>query len=55
LIFAVGAAVLWLTPTTQVLAHRARNVWVLPLQLIFLLAIVHLHKQDHVPFLYFQF
>jgi hypothetical protein len=55
LIFAVAAAVMWLTPTTQYLAHRARNAWVISLQLIFLIAIVHLHKQDNVPFLYFQF
>jgi alginate O-acetyltransferase complex protein AlgI len=55
IIFAVAAAVMWLTPTTQQLVHRARHLWVVPLQLIFLLAIVHLHKQDNVPFLYFQF
>lgn len=42
-------------PTTQSLVQRARLAWVIPLQLLFLLALIHLHHEDQVPFLYFQF
>jgi len=40
-----GAAILivWFTPTTQELLQRASLRWVLPLQVAFLAAIVHLH------------
>ncbi len=50
-----GAAVVWLFPTTQQLVARARPAWVLSLQVAFLLAVLQLHYEDHVPFLYFQF
>ncbi|MEM8712802.1 MAG: MBOAT family protein [Planctomycetota bacterium] len=50
-----GAAVVWLFPTTQRLIHRASPAWVLTLQLLFVLGLVHLHFVSHVPFLYFQF
>jgi alginate O-acetyltransferase complex protein AlgI len=52
---AIAAAVVWLAPTTQVLLQRCRTAWVAPLQVLFVLALVHLHYEHHVPFLYFQF
>lgn len=52
---AAAVAVVWLAPTTQVLVERARTPWVVGLQFLFMLALLHLHYQDHVPFLYFQF
>jgi alginate O-acetyltransferase complex protein AlgI len=56
LLVGVAAALLvWGMPTTQALVHRARARWTLPLQAAFLLALIHLHYEDHVPFLYFQF
>jgi alginate O-acetyltransferase complex protein AlgI len=54
-VFSAAALIVWLLPTTQRLAHDARWTWVAPLQLLFLLALVQLHNQEHVPFLYFQF
>ncbi len=51
----IAAAVVWGFPTTQRLIQRPRSPWVFGLQLLFLLALLHLHYQDHVPFLYFQF
>jgi alginate O-acetyltransferase complex protein AlgI len=54
-VLAIAALLVWGAPTTQRLAHRANAVWVVPLQLVFLLSLVHLHHQHHVPFLYFQF
>lgn len=50
-----GAATIWLFPTTQKLIYRASPLWVLPLQALFWLSLVHLHYVSHVPFLYFQF
>ena len=50
-----AAGIVWFAPTTQKLVPRPRLAWVLVLQLLFLLALLHLHYQDHVPFLYFQF
>ncbi len=50
-----GALVVWAFPTTQRLLRNVRPVWVVVLQVLFLLSLVHLHYQDHVPFLYFQF
>jgi alginate O-acetyltransferase complex protein AlgI len=52
---AIAAIVVWGFPTTQRLIKNPRATWVLGLQLLFLLALLHLHYQDHVPFLYFQF
>ena len=52
---AIAAIVVWGFPTTQRLIKNPRTMWVLGLQLLFLLALLHLHYQDHVPFLYFQF
>ena len=51
----VAALVVWATPTTQELLRAARGRWVLPLQVAFLLALIHLHHEDQIPFLYFQF
>lgn len=50
-----GALVLWGFPTTQQLIYKARASWVLPLQLAFWIALLHLHYVSHVPFLYYQF
>ena len=55
LAFAAAAAVVWLAPTTQSLVARARPAWSLALQPLFLLSLVHLHYEQNVPFLYFQF
>ncbi len=58
-IFACGgiAAVVlvWFTPTSQTLVRRAHPVYVLTLQFLFILALMHLHFESHVPFLYYQF
>ncbi|MCA8980189.1 MAG: MBOAT family protein [Planctomycetes bacterium] len=51
----IAAIVVYGFPTTQSLVQRARLAWVIPLQLLFLLALIHLHHEDQVPFLYFQF
>ena len=52
---AVGALVVSVFPTSQANAARDRLPWVLFIQLLFLVAVLQLHTQDHVPFLYFQF
>ena len=54
-VFAAAAIATWAMPTTQSLTSRPRLPWILAIQLLFALALVHLHYQDHVPFLYFQF
>jgi alginate O-acetyltransferase complex protein AlgI len=51
----VGGFVVWGTPSSQRLASRAAPAFVLLLQGLFALALLHLHYQDDVPFLYFQF
>ena len=51
----VGAAALWLFPTTQRWLYKAPLYWAVPLQITFWLALIHLHYVSHVPFLYFQF
>ena len=51
----IGALVLWFAPTTQRILRDPHPAFALALQLPFLLALVHLHYEDHVPFLYFQF
>jgi hypothetical protein len=45
----------WGFPTTQAQVHAAKPGWVLSLQPLFVLALVHLHYENDVPFLYFQF
>ena len=50
-----GAVVVWAMPTTQRLVYRASPFFSLSIQPLFLLALIHLHYQDHVPFLYYQF
>ena len=50
-----GALVLWFAPTTQRILRDPHPALALALQAPFLLALVHLHYEDHVPFLYFQF
>ncbi len=52
---AMAAMVIWALPTTQTLIERASVWWTLPLQAAFVIALFHLHFEDHVPFLYFQF
>ena len=52
---AAAIAVVWFAPTTQELVKKASPWWALALQPLFLLALLHLHYEDHVPFLYFQF
>jgi len=56
-VFALAAAavVAWGFPTTQAQLQRARVAWVLSLQALFALALAHLHYEQNVPFLYFQF
>ena len=51
----LAAIVVYGFPTTQSLIQRARLAWVILLQLLFLLALIHLHHEDQVPLLYFQF
>jgi alginate O-acetyltransferase complex protein AlgI len=53
--FAIAAIVVWGFPTTQAQVHAAKPGWVLSLQPLFVLALVHLHYENDVPFLYFQF
>jgi alginate O-acetyltransferase complex protein AlgI len=52
---AVAAALVWLAPTTQALVARPRTAVVVAAQVFFAWSLLHLHYQDHVPFLYFQF
>jgi len=54
-VLAACALVVWTLPTTQAQVARARAGFALALQPVFLLSLVHLHYQDHVPFLYYQF
>ena len=55
LVLALAAAIVWGAPTTQSLVARPRAAWALLLQPLFLLSLVHMHFEEHVPFLYFQF
>ncbi|MFT7676182.1 MAG: alginate O-acetyltransferase complex protein AlgI [Planctomycetota bacterium] len=52
---AAALIVVWGFPTTQSLVARPPNWWVLALQLLFPLALAHMHYEQNVPFLYFQF
>jgi alginate O-acetyltransferase complex protein AlgI len=52
----VAAVVTWTMPTSQRLVARAAPAFVVLLQLLFLLAALHLRTApDNIPFLYFQF
>jgi alginate O-acetyltransferase complex protein AlgI len=50
-----GAWILWGQPTTQELVRTRQWPWVMALQIAFLVALMQLHHEDQVPFLYFQF
>ncbi len=52
---AIGALLIWATPTTQDLVTRLPRWWIWTLQIFFVLALFHLHYEDHIPFLYYQF
>jgi alginate O-acetyltransferase complex protein AlgI len=53
--FAVAAIVVWGFPVSQSLYARWRPAVAIAMQPCFLLALVHLHYQLDVPFLYYQF
>jgi alginate O-acetyltransferase complex protein AlgI len=55
LALAAAAGVVWSLPTTQQLIQRPPKMWVVALQVLFVMALVHLHYEHNVPFLYFQF
>ena len=50
-----GALIVWGLPTTQRLVREPPYAWVLVLQFLFPLALAHMHHEQNVPFLYFQF
>ncbi|MGE3175058.1 MAG: MBOAT family protein [Planctomycetota bacterium] len=50
-----AAVLVWALPPSHRLIGRGSPWFVLLLQALFALAILHLHYQDDVPFLYFQF
>ncbi|MEM6946448.1 MAG: MBOAT family protein, partial [Pseudomonadota bacterium] len=51
----IGAIIIWAAPTTQRLAAAPPRWWPILVQLLFVLALIHLHRAETVPFLYFQF
>jgi len=51
----IAAIVAWFLPTTQYFIKRVNMTWAFAIQPAFVLALLHLHFEDHVPFLYFQF
>ena len=53
--FVAAAIVVWGFPTTQRLVPRATLAYSVVLQIAFVLSLLQLHFNDHVPFLYFQF
>jgi len=55
LAFLVGPLVVYGFRTSQARVAELRTPWVVVVTLFFLLALVHLHRAAHVPFLYFQF
>ncbi len=55
LVGALAALIVWLAPTTQRIVADARPRFALAVQPLFLLGLLHLHYEAHVPFLYFQF
>lgn len=50
-----GVLIVFLFRTSQVQSARDRLGWVVAIQILFLITVLQLHTQDHVPFLYFQF
>ncbi len=55
LVLGIAAVAVWGFPTTQNHIHRGRTVFVWMIQALFVVALLHLHYQEHVPFLYYQF
>ncbi len=55
LVGTVAIILVWFAPTSQRLVHRAHPAYALCLQFLFVLALMHLHFENHVPFLYYQF
>jgi len=55
LVFAIAIYITWFTRTSQALLASPSRSFALAVQPMFLLALVQLHYQDFVPFLYFQF
>ncbi|MFT5052095.1 MAG: alginate O-acetyltransferase complex protein AlgI [Chlamydiales bacterium] len=53
--FAAAAIIVWGLPTTQRLLREPPLWWAISLQLLLPLALVHMHHEQNVPFLYFQF
>jgi alginate O-acetyltransferase complex protein AlgI len=51
----IGAAIVWMMPTSQSLAERGHPAFALFLQPLFLTALLQLHGQSHQFFIYFQF
>ncbi len=51
----VGSFIVWGCATTQSLVPRAPIWWQALLQVLFILSLLHIQYQQHVPFLYFQF
>lgn len=51
----IGASIVWLAPASHEMVPRARLPVIVLLQVLFMWALVHLHYQDHVPFIYYQF
>ncbi len=51
----MAALIVWFVPTSQRLTTRQNPLFSLGLQPLFCLALLHLHYQDDVPFLYYQF
>ncbi len=52
---AAAMLVVFFAPTTQSQLERPPTSWAVTLQGLFVLALLQLQHQDHVPFLYFQF
>ncbi len=52
---AVASIVVWAAPTTQQLVARAHPTFAISMQPVFVLTLLHLHHEHHVPFLYYQF
>ncbi len=55
LVGSIAAIITWFLPTTQHFIRQVNMRWALALQPAFFLALLHLHFEDDVPFLYFQF
>ncbi len=51
----MAALIVWFVPTSQRLTTRQNPLFSIGLQPLFWLALLHLHYQDDVPFLYYQF